>query len=196
MARPRSDDKRLSILLSAIRLFAEEGLSAPTARIAKEAGVAVGSLFTYFPTKDDLENQVYLHLKSQLREALSPPPPNAGLREQVHHAWGTYVHWGLTHPQERTALNKLAVSPRMTPSTKTEGREVFCEVSRLLEQAKASGVLRDQPVDFAEALMGAMAEATVELIHHSHASEAATADLGFQCFWNAITVDGSPRKTP
>lgn len=87
MARPRSEDKHQAILLSAIRLFAEEGLTSPTARIAKEAGVAVGSLFTYFPTKEDLENQVYLHLKSQLREALSPPPPGAGLRDQVRHAW-------------------------------------------------------------------------------------------------------------
>jgi AcrR family transcriptional regulator len=31
-----------------------QGLSAPTASVAKEAGVANGSLFTYFETKTDL----------------------------------------------------------------------------------------------------------------------------------------------
>jgi AcrR family transcriptional regulator len=36
---------------AAIRVIASEGLGAPTATIAKEAGVSNGSLFTYFETK-------------------------------------------------------------------------------------------------------------------------------------------------
>ena len=43
-----------------------QGLSAPTAGIAKEAGVANGSLFTYFETKTDLFNQLYLELKIEM----------------------------------------------------------------------------------------------------------------------------------
>lgn len=55
MARPRSEDKRQTILRAAIQLFAEEGLNAPTARIAKLAGVAEGTVFTYFTNKDGLQ---------------------------------------------------------------------------------------------------------------------------------------------
>ena len=80
MARPRSEDKRQAILLAAIRLFAEEGLNAPTARIARTAGVAEGTLFTYFASKDELLNQLYLELKGQLRAAMEPAPPRAGLK--------------------------------------------------------------------------------------------------------------------
>ena len=54
MARPKSDDKRDAILAAATRVIAAQGLSAPTAAIAKEAGVSNGSLFTYFETKADL----------------------------------------------------------------------------------------------------------------------------------------------
>jgi AcrR family transcriptional regulator len=36
---------------AAIRVIASEGPGAPTATIAKEAGVSNGSLFTYFETK-------------------------------------------------------------------------------------------------------------------------------------------------
>lgn len=60
MARPRSEDKRQTILRAATQLFAEEGLNAPTARIAKAAGVAEGTIFTYFANKDVLMNQLYL----------------------------------------------------------------------------------------------------------------------------------------
>jgi AcrR family transcriptional regulator len=53
MARPKSEDKRNAIMAAAIRVIAAQGLAAPTATIAKEAGVANGSLFNYFETKAD-----------------------------------------------------------------------------------------------------------------------------------------------
>jgi AcrR family transcriptional regulator len=43
-------------MTAATRVIAAQGLSAPTAVIAREAGVANGSLFTYFETKADLIN--------------------------------------------------------------------------------------------------------------------------------------------
>lgn len=94
MARPQSKDKRQMILQTAIQLFAEEGLNAPTARIAKLTPVAEGTIFTYFSTKDELLNKLYLELKSQLRDALVPPLESADLQEQVWMAWQTYVNWG------------------------------------------------------------------------------------------------------
>jgi AcrR family transcriptional regulator len=47
-------EKRSAILEAAAHVFVAEGLSAPTAGIAKAAGVANGSLFIYFETKADL----------------------------------------------------------------------------------------------------------------------------------------------
>jgi AcrR family transcriptional regulator len=54
MARPLSEDKRTAILEAATEVVATLGLSAPTAKIAKGAGVAEGTLFTYFANKDEL----------------------------------------------------------------------------------------------------------------------------------------------
>ncbi|HYS81455.1 MAG TPA: helix-turn-helix domain-containing protein, partial [Anaeromyxobacteraceae bacterium] len=63
MARPKSEDKRNALLAAATQVIAELGVSAPTARIAQVAGVAEGTLFTYFRTKDELLNELYLALK-------------------------------------------------------------------------------------------------------------------------------------
>ncbi|MCA3789336.1 TetR family transcriptional regulator, partial [Burkholderia sp.] len=52
MARPRSPDKHDAILAAAARALAEDGATATTARIARLAGVAEGTVFTYFETKD------------------------------------------------------------------------------------------------------------------------------------------------
>ncbi len=59
MARPLSEEKRQTLIHTAIALIAEQGLSASTANIAKQAGVAAGTLFTYFDSKESLFNQAY-----------------------------------------------------------------------------------------------------------------------------------------
>ncbi|HEY1100163.1 MAG TPA: TetR family transcriptional regulator, partial [Myxococcota bacterium] len=69
MARPKSDDKRSAILAAAVRVLVKDGLGAATAAIAAEAGVANGSLFTYFPTKSALYNELYRELKAGMASA-------------------------------------------------------------------------------------------------------------------------------
>ena len=70
MARPRSEDKRNAILSAAIETLAELGERASTSKIAKVAGVAEGTLFTYFSNKEELLNQLYLSLKAELRQVM------------------------------------------------------------------------------------------------------------------------------
>jgi AcrR family transcriptional regulator len=71
VARPKSEDKRNAVLDAATRLFAERGLTAaPTSEISKQAGVAEGTLFTYFKTKDDLINALYREIKLELADAM------------------------------------------------------------------------------------------------------------------------------
>src|SRR5260370_13449861 len=111
MARPRSDDKRNAIMAAATRVIVTHGLSAPTAMIAKKAGVSNGSLFTYFKTKSDLFNELYLELKAEVAsEALEGRPPGAELRDQLFHAWSKWMGWAVSNPEKRRALAQLGVS--------------------------------------------------------------------------------------
>ena len=49
MARPRSEDKHQALLEAATEIVASHGLAAPTAQIARRAGVAEGTLFRCAP---------------------------------------------------------------------------------------------------------------------------------------------------
>ena len=116
MARPKSKDKRNAILAAAIQVIAEQGVGAPTAKIAQLAGVAEGTLFTYFNTKDELLNQIYLDLKTELREAVSAGyPKDEILKNRVRHTWQAYVDWGVKSPTE-------AQSPRTASRVRTHQR--------------------------------------------------------------------------
>src|SRR5271154_1103435 len=105
MPRPKSDEKRGAILKAATRIIVLQGLSAPTAGIAKEAGVANGSLFTYFETKTDLFNHLYLELKTEMASAtLKHFPVRAELHEQFVHVWQNWMNWVFSNPEKRRAL--------------------------------------------------------------------------------------------
>src|ERR1700693_444844 len=108
MARPKSEDKRNAIMSAATRVIVTQGLSAPTAVIAREAGVANGSLFTYFETKADLFNQLYLELKTGMATAaLEGLPAGAEPREQLFHIWSNWMGWAVGNPEKRRALAPL-----------------------------------------------------------------------------------------
>ena len=84
MARPRSEDKKNAILAAATRVIAAQGLAAPTSLIAMEAGISNGSLFTYFETKADLLNALYVELKTEMASAaLCDLSPDKDVRDQM-----------------------------------------------------------------------------------------------------------------
>src|SRR5271165_2745143 len=105
MARPLSEEKRSALLAAAIDAVASSGVAASTLKIAKDAGVAEGTLFRYFPTKDDLFNQLYLDLKSDLMGFLAAGlPADAGIKAQFQHLWSRFIDWGVSNPDKRKAL--------------------------------------------------------------------------------------------
>jgi AcrR family transcriptional regulator len=187
MARPRSDDKRQTILQAATGLIAEEGLAASTARIAKAAGVAEGTIFTYFATKDELLNQLYLALKAQLRLAYPEISKGTGLRESIWLYWSAYVAWGLAHPVERRALAKIQVSDRVTGATRALAAQAFHDISDSLVKAMALGGLRKQPPAFVGALMVAMAETAIDFIANNPELATNTCADAYAAFWSAVT---------
>lgn len=70
--RSRSGDKHKAILEAAVEVFAEEGFAeAKVARIARVAGVATGSVYNYFDSKEDLLHSIFRAMWSDMLEGLS-----------------------------------------------------------------------------------------------------------------------------
>lgn len=94
-------DKRRQILDAALALCAEDGLQgAATARIAKAAGVANGTLFHHFPSKEVLIQSLYQDIKLRLGAAITEADAALPLQEQAHHYWSQAMAWMQAHPHE------------------------------------------------------------------------------------------------
>src|SRR5258705_12382089 len=150
MARPKSEDKRNAILDAAARLFAERGLTAaPTSEISKQAGVAEGTLFTYFETKDDLINALYREIKLELADAMmSDFPRKKNVRSKLQHVWDRYVNWGIAHPKQRKALAQLQGSEALTKESRKAGGARFAESQPIIRDGlDGRGFRQDLPAE-------------------------------------------------
>src|SRR4030067_3269474 len=111
MARPKSEEKRTLLLYAAPRGVSQRGDSAPTALIAKEAGVAEGSLFTYFRNKEELLTELFGAL---IAEAFASVPTNfearTTTREKLLRLWSSIVRWGVSNPEKWTTIRVLNLS--------------------------------------------------------------------------------------
>jgi AcrR family transcriptional regulator len=172
---------------AATRVIAGQGLGAATATIAREAAVSNGSLFTYFDTKADLLNQLYLELKSDMgAAALGGLPADGDVREQALHMWSRWLRWATAYPEKRRALAQLEVSDEITSLTHQAASRAMTGVAELLERSRENGPMRDAPLAFVVALANALAEATIDFIIDDPDNADAHGRTGFDAFWRMI----------
>ncbi len=187
MARPRSDDRRGAITSAAVRVIASQGLGAATAMIAKEAGVSNGSLFTYFETKADLLNRLYMELKTEMAAAaLNDLPTESGTREQMLHMWTQWLRWATACPERRRALAHLDVSDEITPASRQAASQAMSGIARLLERSREHGPMRDAPLGLVVGLMSALADATIDFMIRDPANADQHSRAVFDALWRIV----------
>jgi AcrR family transcriptional regulator len=187
MARLKSEDKRNSILSAATRIFAERGLGAPTAAVTTAAGVAEGTLFTYFKTKDDLVNALYRDIKLELADAMmSSFPRKTSVRHRFQHVWTQYVEWGLAYPARHKVLKQIEVWGGLTDESKAAGIAPFLEIETMAKDAIAQRLVKDHPLPFIAATMSALAETAIQFARQDPKRAEEYRISGFEMLWAGI----------
>lgn len=190
MARPKSEDKKQALLEAATSAIAQSGIAASTAMIARSAGVAEGTLFRYFSTKDDLLNALYLHLKSDLCQAML-----AGLVDTdspkafTHGIWNSYIDWGVRNPTGHQAIRRMAVSEKITEETVQQVRAMFPELQKLCQRSVRPVFMSDEFRAFGDALFLSLAETTIEFASREPLRADTLKALGFEAMWLALAED-------
>jgi TetR/AcrR family transcriptional regulator, fatty acid metabolism regulator protein len=131
-------DKRERILAAAERIFARHGFfAARVSEVAKEAGVADGTIYLYFKSKDDLLISVFesrmANVNEQLRAAIANLPPSAQLRAFIR----AYLRMVSDEP---TAVEVLTIELRQSSKFMKEyDNPRFADFLRMLGGIIADG---------------------------------------------------------
>lgn len=187
MARLRSPEKRSAILQATAQEIAEGGLGAPIAKIAQRAGLAEGTLFTYFINKDELLNELYVELKNEVYDKINADFPHKGnLQRRAWHIWAGYLDWAIAFPAKRKASVQLHVSDVITPETHARTAAKRDAVDATLYELEKSAGLRGLPPGFASAMMSAMQEAAMDFIAKAPKQKEELVKRTFKVLWRAL----------
>lgn len=186
MARPRSEEKALAILEAASICFAGRGISASTAIIAKQAGLSEGTLFRYFPSKDELISELYLYLKKDLCAYLSNDfPSSAPLEQRARFLWFSYISWGVKNPAANITLSHLSIGDLITPELKQKSAEFFPDMG-VHEAFIRSPVFSGLSRDFADSVFQSLADSTIKFATKDPENAEAYKEAGFSVFRNLM----------
>jgi len=191
-------DKREAILKTALSLFVERGFfGTPTSLISKEAGVATGTLFFYFRTKEALIDTLYLQVKAKAADAMcrglkEEKDTKARLNRLGHNA----VAWGMKNPKEMKFMEQFAHSPFVSTSAQEEGMSRFVFLQDLVTEGIREGVIRDYDPQLlvfmmASSLSGLTGRAAAA---GSPAEREAIIDQGLAFVWNGLTTGPAKEK--
>jgi AcrR family transcriptional regulator len=165
MARPKSEVRRSAILEAATRVLVAQGLSAPTAVIAKEAGIPNGSLFTYFETKTELWNQLYLELRKEMAEtAMAWVRGEQSAAKQLAQIWEFWMWWAENVPEKRRAMRQLEGAKEISLETRYAAYEAMAGVGGVVDRARAGSRIGKAPLRYVVGLVVSTAETTMDFI--------------------------------
>ncbi|PAV12904.1 TetR family transcriptional regulator [Methanosarcina spelaei] len=183
-------DKRKAIMEAALKLFTERGFhGTSTAQISKEAGVATGTLFNYFPTKEDLINSLYFEVKGELSRSMGKEIEVQGIfKDKLKKIWSNLVRWGIENQDEFLFVGQFCSSPYITKFTRDEVMKEYVFLHKLVDEGIREGEIRDFSAELTIAMFYQSSRTVVNFILDSDSSldENKVLEDGFQIIWRGL----------
>lgn len=184
------DEGKIGMIYEAtLRLIQEVGIAGITvAKIAKEAKLATGTVYIYFTNKEDLINQLYLHLKKTTTEDLfvgydAAEPVKICIKKLFVNA----LQNKMVNFKEGVFMEQYYHSPYISQETKQIGQTRMLPIIELLERGKAELLIK--PIEN-ELLLSLMA-GFVRQLAHAHVLQKfemtpERVEQSFQAIWDAM----------
>ena len=183
-------EKEQRILDVSLRLFVRRGFhGTSTAEIAKTAGVATGTLFHYFKTKEELINRLYLYTKeNMLNEIREYYDDKETFKENIKALWLKFVYFGVNNPDKFQFILTFHCSPYITSFTQ-EQIEDYAECmlgvyKRGIEKQKIKEIPFEMIMDYVWGNVVAMVNYFGKYPENLNEGNL---DLAFELLWDGIS---------
>jgi AcrR family transcriptional regulator len=190
MARKLSPERRERFLDAALKLFVQNGVqNTSTAAIAKEAGSASGTLFIYFPTKQDLIHELVLQIgreqSAYIKERLDP---TLSVRDIFFTIWDGSIHWFLNNMDAFIYIQQVRDSGIIADEVVQESEKYLAYYFVAIQKGFAEGRIKPYPIELIGSVLYHDIVAVMNLIRAQQNPELQeeTIQSGFDIFWNGI----------
>jgi TetR/AcrR family transcriptional regulator, repressor of fatR-cypB operon len=182
---------RRAILEAALRLFADRGFSGTAVpELARAAGVAAGTIYRHFDSKEQLVNVLYRECKAELMTALAEGMSlDASPRRQFHVFWWNLIVFARAAPQSFRFLELHHHAPYLDQESRGAERQSLGLAQLFVTRATANGVTKPMPP---AALISIVWGAFVRLVKSEQEGQIELTDTVLQqaeqACWDAISL--------
>jgi AcrR family transcriptional regulator len=187
--KPKDDEKLRAIAEATFTLVEQTGLSGLTmAAIAREAGLATGTLYVYFKSKEELMVALYERAKTATTASLMHgDDPKEPFRSRFQRLWMNWLEHRLTHSAEVVFIEQYYNSPWFSEESRNLSDRLIKGWVDLIESAKAAQVLKDVPSVLLINSFGGSARETANLLRSGALARTdANLALAFGLCWDGI----------
>jgi AcrR family transcriptional regulator len=192
MARKPSPERRQAFLDAALRLFVQKGVQhTSTAAIAKEAGSAAGTLFLYFPTRQDLINELVLQIGRQQSEYIySRLGPDLSPRDAFLAIWDGSVRWFMGNMAAFSYIRQVRDSGLIDAEVVRGSEQYLQYYFEAIQRGYAAGVIKPYPIELIGNILYHDIAAVMDLIkaQPDAGKQETYIELGFEIFWEGIRL--------
>lgn len=131
-----------------MKLLIEHGAQGtPMSAIAKAANTGMGTIYNYFPTKEDLINAIYLYIKQDEIQSVTAPYKDESIKKQFEHFYRTMIQYMLANPTYFWFMEQFSASPIIKEETRNEGLKVFTDYMNVLKHGQKQGLIKSINLD-------------------------------------------------
>ena len=198
MVRELSLEKRETFLNTALKLFATNGIqNTSTAEIAREAGTAAGTLFLYFPTKQNLVDELAIQISQKIAEAVNHQlDPSMSALDMFRVIWNGSIHWLCENMDAHKFSQQVREPGYVTKEAAIKTGMIFRFYYDAIQKGLAEGSIKDYPVDLVGAFLyqGIVAVMNYIGMQPDTTKRDESIQQGFDIFWDGIRIEGSKKE--
>jgi len=186
-------NKKQQLLDSALSLFVNQGIDATsTASIAKHAGVANGTLFHHFPSKEVLVLALYKNIKQDFAMQIQPFKfDENNLKEQVKLVWEQAIDWALINADKQQFCLQVSQYHQLSGRIKTQVfAEAFSFLPLLIQFGQQHKIIANYPLELMiDNAHGQFISSSMYLINNPDlVDNSIYREATFDMFWKAFSL--------
>jgi AcrR family transcriptional regulator len=185
--------KREDILTATRDLIVEEGIQAFSfSKLFSRAGVGAGTVYNYFPNKEELVNSLYREsLAIMDRELLSGYDPGSPLKERFFSMLLNMAHFVRAYPRENAVLTALSHSPYIDQELRDQPRVSVEAAFALFDEGQRNGTLAPMDAKVAMSMVSVAIICIAEgQLVGKYPNDKATLEQALEACWRMVALPG------
>lgn len=192
-------EKKCAIFESTLRLVMKQGFhGSPMSQIAQEAGVATGTIYHYFASKDELIIELFKHCKRRIGSAMFKAAEQwLPYQQRFVSIWINLVNFYIQYPEVLSFMEQFFSSPyAQVVHEKNCGVQMQNEMSNFLQQGIDEGHIKSLDINILSAAFIGTVTATAKRHTNGHyAFDESSMNEMVTIIWDGIKKESFQTET-